>query len=173
METTTTIRNYCSINYDKLATIAKRELIKKQYHLFDEDIFHDTLYKCIVQLDDILLTEDEILAYFTKAMQINILRNGIYAYNALRSDDDISSTEEPITFSICISAIDYKIILDDIKKTFDLEHQVVFRMWAEGYNIREINKELKIKTARYKVDKLKAWVKETYKELEVDINKFN
>ena len=172
METKVTIKAFISDNYEKLQKIAKRELRKKQYHLFDEDIFHDTLYKCMTQLDDTLLTQDEIIAYFTRAIQVNIVRDSLYAYNTLRSNEDFSEIDEPITFASCIAEIDYKHILEDIKETFDIEHQVVFRMWAEGFTVKEINKELKIKTARYKVDKLKEWVKTKYKELEVEYSKF-
>ena len=167
METTVTIKAFISTNYDKLKEIAKRELRKKQCQFFDEDIFHDTLYKCIVQLSDTLMTNEEIISYFTRAIQINIVRDSMYAYNSLRSNEELTENDEPLTFSSCMAEIDYKRILDDIKTTFDIEHQVIFRMWAEGFTIKEINKELKIKTARYKVDKLKEWVKNKYKELEI------
>lgn len=165
METKVTIKDFISKNYHKLQKIAKREMRKKQSHLFDEDMFHDTLYKCMTQLDDTLLTTDEIIAYFTRAIQINIVRESLYACNKLKSDEEYTEDDEPIITNSCIPSIDYKNILDNIKNTFDLEYQVVFRMWSEGYTVKEINDELKIKTARYKIDKIKEWLSREYKEL--------
>lgn len=162
METKVLFNEYVAEHYDVLQKIATKEANKKICSDYIEDIFHDTLIKCIKQLENKPMELNELLAYFTRSVQVNIVRETQYAYNSLKTDDvEIEEWDEDLD-EINTSHIDYHNILNDIENTFSNEWKNIFQLWTEGLTIQEINKELNVSNSRYIVDKLKKWVKDKY-----------
>lgn len=156
--------DFVNKSYDVLKNIAIKESNKRIINDSIEDIFHDTLIKCIQQLENKLMSESEYIAYFTKAIQINIIRETQYAYNLLKTDvEDIENWDGELT-ETNINSIDFKNILCNIEKTFNEQWKNVFQLWLNGLTIQDINEKLKIRNSRYIVDKVKEWVKITYQK---------
>jgi rRNA maturation endonuclease Nob1 len=108
------------------------------------------------------MEQNEILAYFTRAIQVNIIRETQYAYNSLKTDGvEIEEWDEDLD-EMNLSQIDYQNILNDIETNFSIEWKTIFQLWTEGLTIQEINNKLNIQNSRYIVDKLKKWIKEKY-----------
>lgn len=164
MKTPLYFNDFVNKSYDVLKNIAIKESNKKIINDSIEDIFHDTLIKCIKQLENKLMSENEYIAYFTKAIQINIIRETQYAYNLLKTDvEDIENWDSELT-ETNINSIDFKNILCNIEKTFNEQWKNVFQLWLNGLTIQNINEKLKIRNSRYIVDKVKEWVKITYQK---------
>jgi hypothetical protein len=164
METKVLFNEYVAEHYDVLKKIAAKEVSKKICLDYFEDIFHDTLIKCIKQFENKPMEQNEILAYFTRAIQVNVIRETKYAYNSLKTDGvEIEEWDGDLT-EMNISRIDYQNILYDIQKTFSVEWKEVFQLWTEGLTIKEINEKINIKNSRYITDKIKIWLKENYKD---------
>ena len=162
METKVLFNEYVAQHYDVLKTIAPKEVSKKICSDYIEDIFHDTLVKCIKQLENKPMEQNEILAYFTRAVQVNIIRETQYAFNSLKTDGvEIEEWDEDLD-EMNLSQIDYQNILNDIETNFSIEWKTIFQLWCEGLTIHEINNKLIIQNSRYIVDKLKKWIKEKY-----------
>lgn len=164
MKTPLYFNDFVNKSYDVLKNIAIKESNKRIINDSIEDIFHDTLIKCIKQLENKLMSESEYIAYFTKAIQINIIRETQYAYNLLKTDvEDIENWDGELT-ETNINSIDFKNILCNIEKNFNEQWKNVFQLWLNGLTIQDINENLKIRNSRYIVDKVKEWVKITYQK---------
>lgn len=162
METKVFFNEYVAQHYDALKMIATKEVNKKICSDYIEDIFHDTLIKCIKQLENKPMEQNEILAYFTRAIQVNIIRETKYAYNSLKTDGvEVEEWDENLN-EMNISKIDYQNILKDIESNFSTEWKNIFQLWSEGFTIQEINEKIQINNSRYIVDKLKIWIKYNY-----------
>lgn len=162
METKVFFNEYVAQHYDALKMIATKEVNKKICSDYIEDIFHDTLIKCIKQLENKPMEQNEILAYFTRAIQVNIIRETQYAYNSLKTDG-VEVEEWDVNLNeMNISKIDYQNILNDIESNFSTEWKNIFQLWSEGFTIQEINEKIQINNSRYIVDKLKIWIKHNY-----------
>ena len=162
METKVLFNEFVAEQYDVLKNIATKEGYMKICQDCIEDIFHDTLIKCIKQLENKPMEQDEILAYFTRAIQVNIIRETQYAYNSLKTDGvEIEEWDEDLD-EINLSKIDYQNILNDVQTNFSIEWKNIFQLWTEGLTIQDINEKLSINNSRYVVDKIKIWVKENY-----------
>jgi hypothetical protein len=150
-------------NYEKLKKMALKELSFLSSKDVCEDIFHDTLIKCVEQMKLGKITEEDFILYFAKSIKINGWRELKYATNALRSDDECDFGElEEYSVEMNISNIDYELILNEIEKHFNSEYKLIFKMWSENYTVKEINEYLNINNSRYIIDKLKVWVKKKY-----------
>lgn len=162
METKVLFNEYVAQHYDILKMIATKEISKKICSDYIEDIFHDTLVKCIKQLENKLMEQNEIIAYFTRAVQINVIRETQYAYNSLKTDGVEIEKWNGDLDEMNLSKIDYQNILNDIEIHFSTEWKNIFQLWCEGLTIQDINKTLTINNSRYIVDKLKQWIKNKY-----------
>ncbi len=150
-------------NYEKLKKMALKELSFLSSKDVCEDIFHDTLIKCVEQMELGKINENDFIPYFAKSIKLNGWRELKYANNALRSDDECDFGElEEYSNEMNVSSIDCNIILNDIENHFNSEYKLIFKMWSEDYTIKEINEYLNINNSRYVVDKLKVWVKKNY-----------
>jgi RNA polymerase sigma factor (sigma-70 family) len=164
METKVLFNEYVAENYDKLKKIATNEARKKMCLEKVEDIFHDTLIKCLKQLNNKTLDENEILAYFTRSIQINLIRDFNYSYSLMKCDGvEINECVNEVD-NINVDIIDYNNILQDIEKIFSQKEKIIFKLWTEGLTIKEINKKMGVEHSRYTVDKIKKWLKNKYEE---------
>jgi hypothetical protein len=159
MGATTTIGYVVSKEYNRIRTCAKNEWKKYHTSTFDEDIFHDTIIKCMETLDKKELQENEIMAYITSSFKTNILRDGQYARNVKKNGDD------PLQMVIPISdkpKIDIDIVKDDVTKNFTEQESEMFNDWLDGMTIKEINEKYGSKKGRYIIDKIKEYIKSNY-----------
>ena len=162
MGTIINVRDFIDKEYTLLKKTAKYEWRRKSNEEFNEDIFHDTLVKCITHLEDKTMTKEEIIAYFVGAFQINCLRENMYACNSKRSEEEIGDIEIDGETTISSLSMDYKIILKKIEIIFGKEYKEIFKMSMEGYSVKEITEETNYKTVRYKLDTMKNWIKKNY-----------
>lgn len=162
MGTLVNVREFISKEYTLLKKNAKYEWRRKSNDEFNEDVFHDTLVKCISQLNDKLMTKEELIAYFVGAFQINCLRENMYACNSKRSDEEVEGINIDGETTIKSLSIDYKMILKKIQLVFGEEYEKIFKLSMEGYSVKEITEETNYKTVRYKLDVIKNWIKKKY-----------
>jgi len=163
MEANKNFNLFIAKNYDVLKNIAIKESNKKTLTDSIQDIFHDTLMKCLKQLENKTMSENEYIAYFTKAIQLNLIRETQYAYNQLKTDVENIENWDNELIETNTNSIDYNNILQAIVDKFGYTWKNAFQLWLEGLTIREINQKLNIKNARYIVDQLKEWVRVNYK----------
>lgn len=149
-------------HYEKLKKIAFKELAFLSSTDSIEDIFHDTLLKCITQMELNNITEEEFIPYFTKSIKLNGWRELKYAENALRDENGCDFGElEKYSSETEITCIDYDYIMNQIEEKFDEKYKNIFMLWTHNYTVQEINKKLNINNARYVIDKVKNWLRKT------------
>lgn len=147
-------------HYEKLKKIAFKELAFLSSTELCEDIFHDTLLKCITQLELNNIKEEEFIPYFTKSIKLNGWRELKYAENALRDDNECDFGElEEYSNEMDLAYIDYDYIMNQIQENFNEEYKNIFVLWTENYTVQEINKNFNINNARYIIDKVREWLK--------------
>ena len=127
---------------------------------FDEDIFHDTLLKCMDKFNTDDFNEDEFMPYITTAFKMNVIRSHQYHDVAMRSDTEIENVNEVIDDK---HNIDYSIIIDDIKNKFGEDSCNKFLDWLDDKSIKEINETYECNNSRYLIDKIKEYIKFKYK----------
>lgn len=164
------INDYINKNYDNLKKILKKEYRKLETNEFDEDIFHETLIKCI----DIFKTkesfeENDFIPYLVASFKTNVIRNTHYHSNSMRSNVDIENIDNEIIYK---DNIDFNIILEDIKTTFGVENYDKFMDWLENKTIQEINEAYNCKNSRYIIDKIKNYLKNQYNNNFLDSSKY-
>jgi hypothetical protein len=164
MGTLVNVREFFGKEYTLLKKNAKYEWRRKSNEEFNEDVFHDTLVKCISQLNDKLMEKDELMAYFIGAFQMNCLRENNYACNSKKSDEDINNVNIDSETTISSLSIDYKMILKKIEIIFGQDYKEIFQLSMEGQSVKEITETTNYKTVRYKLDVVKNWLKKQYKE---------
>ena len=159
-----TVKEFINNEYTLLKKNAKYEWRRKSNEVFNEDIFHDTLLKCLTHLQNKEMTKEELMAYFIGAFQMNCLRENNYACNSKKSEEDINNINIDGETTISSLSIDYKIILKKIEILFGKDYKEIFQLSMEGLSVKEITEATKYKTVRYKLDTIKNWLKKQYKE---------
>lgn len=160
MAATTRIADVVESEYNYLRKCLQNEW--KKYHKteFDEDLFHDTIIKCMEQLDSKELTKNEIISYIVSSFKTNMLRDTKYARNSKKTEDDAYSILIPINDK---DKIDIGMVKDNIYKIFGEDKSNMFSDWLSGMTIKEINEKYDTKKARYIIDDIKAYIKQHYK----------
>lgn len=65
-----------------------------------EDVFHQTLMKCLVKFGKEKYDYDYLKAYFFKAFRINMIRHYLYSYNKMKSGIYVNDLIIPVTYNI-------------------------------------------------------------------------
>lgn len=156
------LQEYINNQYENLKKILKREYRKLETSEFDEDIFHETLIKCI----DIFKTketfdENEFKAYLTASFKTNVIRDAQYYSNSMRSNTNIENLDNLSNYK---DNIDFELILENIKNTFGIENYNKFMDWLENKSIQEINENYNCKNSRYIIDKIRNYIKDNYND---------
>lgn len=153
------LNKYINTNYEQLRKMLKYEWRKMETTEFDEDIFHDTLIKCMDKFNDKEFIENDFKAYIVTSFKMNVIRSKQYHDNSMRSDTDIETIdyEETNQFNC-----DFVLILKDVKETFGSDSYEKFLDWLEDKSIKEINEEYNCKNTRYLIDKVKEYIKSKY-----------
>ena len=155
---------YINANYDNLKHILMCEWRKISKAPFDEDIFHDTLLKCMSAFENKPIKNDgEFKAYLVSAFKNNIFRDKAYHRNAKSMDIDVEAIQIPIN---PISNIDKDIIIEAVKKRFGEIPSQQFEDWMNGGTIQRINTKYNCTNARYTIENISKFVFKTFgKEL--------
>ena len=86
--------DFIANNYNKIKSNISKESIKKLNVELDEDIFHDTLLKCVKTCNKLDLTIDQLSSYIFISYKTNYLRELEYARNKNRDDVDLSLIDD-------------------------------------------------------------------------------
>lgn len=159
---TDVLNRYINSNYKSIKKMLKVEWRKMETSEFDEDIFHDTLIKCMDKFNDKDFIEDEFRAYIVSSFKMNVIRSKQYYNVSMKSNDDVE------TLDSCISNklnVDYNIIIRDVREMFGDENCEKFLDWLENKSIKEINETYNCNNSRYLIDKIRNYVKDKYKDI--------
>lgn len=149
--------DFIANNYDKIKNNISNESIKKLGVIIDEDIFHDTLLKCIKTCNKLDLTIDQLSNYIFISYKTNYLRELEYARNKNRDDVDISTIDDCKLDRI---DIDYNKIRDIIVGRFGESEWKLFEDYIYGASISDISKECCEKGLYYRFNKIKNYTKQ-------------
>jgi uncharacterized protein (UPF0305 family) len=139
---------YIKENYDKLLSKARR--MKN----FNEDVFHDTLLYLLVNEDKI--SEESILNYIIKALHINFIRETKYKRNNNHTNTQIADS---FNNNIGESITDIKIIFGEIESKFGSEILECYKMYINGFSLREIQLEFPgVKNLNSKLKKIENYI---------------
>lgn len=156
--------SYINDNYDKFKCLLMAEWRKYSKMQFNEDIFHDTLLKCIERFsNETDKTDNDFKAYLVAAFKNNIFRDGAYHRNMKNVDMEVNSFKIPVNLT---SNLDIDLIIKSIEKVFDKTYALQFEDWINGSTIQQINQKYNCTNARYNIDRmLKFCKKNFYNEL--------
>ena len=157
MCSTIPINEFISANYNKIKTTLKKEWHKLETEAFDEDVFHDTLIKCMEQLKDKELPSSEIISYIVAAFKTNTIREKSYAFNKYKADDEIDTIRIETTPR---NDIDFNFILSEVCQKFGKSDYEVFLDWLDGMTIKELNEKYNKTNLRYVIERIKKYIKE-------------
>ncbi|MBR6516381.1 MAG: sigma-70 family RNA polymerase sigma factor [Bacilli bacterium] len=156
---------FISENYDLIKKTLKRELRNNRNLNFDEDIFHDTILRCMEKYSDVKFeNEEEFIAYIIVSFKTNLKRDKLYAVNSKRYDGELEDYASEIKDNNNNKQnIDVNIILEEINNKFgeDVKNKTYDWLICQ-MTISEINKKYNCKNSRYIIDKIKEYIKQTY-----------
>lgn len=148
--------DFIANNYNKIKSNISKESIKKLNIELDEDIFHDTILKCIKTCDKLDLTVDQLSNYIFISYKTNYLREQEYARNKNRDDIDLSLIDDckPDKLDIDYEKMKY-IIIDQ----FGDNEWKLFEDYIYGASISDISKENRETGLYYRFNKIKNYAK--------------
>ena len=148
--------DFIANNYNKIKSNISKESIKKLNIELDEDIFHDTILKCIKSCDKLDLTVDQLSNYIFISYKTNYLREQEYARNKNRDDIDLSLIDDckPDKLDIDYEKMKY-IIIDQ----FGDNEWKLFEDYIYGASISDISKENHETGLYYRFNKIKNYAK--------------
>ena len=153
------LSNYIEANYDNIKTLLKKEWFKMKHKNFDEDIFHNTLIKCMDKFNSTMFNENEFMAYLVSSFKMNVIREENYFINSTKDNKDVNTIKKEIFDN---SNIDYNNLLIDICENFNKEYTNIFQDWLDGCTIKELNQLYNKKNCRYIIDKIRKYILENY-----------
>lgn len=157
-------RSFINENYNEIKTLLKKECRKLKNLNFDEDVFHDTLIKCMIKNETLNLSNEKFISYLIVSFKTNIKRNKQYFINSKRYDGEIED------FNACNNMksfdknnIDINKILEDVEKNFNEDVKNKFYDWCiNQMTINEINNKYNCNNTRYLIDKVKKYIQKNY-----------
>ena len=153
------LSNYIESNYDNIKTLLKKEWYKMKHKNFDEDIFHNTLLKCMDKFNSSKFNENDFIAYLVSSFKTNVIREDSYFINSTKDNKDVATIKKEI-FDNC--TIDYEYLLNDICEIFNKEYANILEDWLNGCTIKELNQLYNKKNCRYIVDKIRKYILDNY-----------
>lgn len=156
----TTPHNMIEVKYDKAKKICLSIWDKPRSKQEFEDIFHDTIYRCLLTLGKQELSQEYMKSYFFKAFRINMIRRFGYAYNKYNSGKEIENVIIPVN-SDYTNHIDGFGMLDLVEKRHGKEMRQMLWDNLNGITYQELNK-LYNTNAYYELSKLKDELKKYY-----------
>ena len=149
--------DFIANNYDKIKSNISKESIKKLNIELDEDIFHDTILKCIKTCNKLDLTVDQLSSYIFVSYKTNYLREQEYARNKNRDDvEDFSIIDDCKPDNL---DIDYEKIKEIIIDKFGENEWKLFEDYIYGASVSDISKESHEAGLYYRFNKIKNYAK--------------
>lgn len=155
----TTPNNMIQHKYDR-AKIICESIWDKPDKFYFEDIFHDTILRCLVTLGDNKLSQDFMKSYFFKAFRINTIRHYGYAYNKQKSDIDMTDIIIPVEINV-EGHMDCEEMMKYVNKNYGDEIRNMLWDNLTGIPYTELDKIYKTNT-RYTLGKVKDKLKSIY-----------
>lgn len=153
-ETSANFSDFISKNYTLIKKTLKKGL---PTYKFNEDLFHDTLLKCIDINKE--MNDKEMLNYIFMAFKTNLYRETLYMRNILM--DGITDEEYNIPiFRDETPKIDLIKIYEILKVNFDSTEILYFKKWTEGYSVREIEELEHTNGITYKINRIRKFIKD-------------
>lgn len=153
------LNRYVISNYDYIKTILQKEWFKMKRKEFNEDVFHDTLLKCMKKFETKKFIEKEFMAYTVRSFQTNVLRYNLYFENSKRDSKEVTSIKKEISDN---ETIDFGLLYKKITTKYSQEYCNIFIDWIDGNTIKELNKKYNRKNCRYIIDKVKRFIVQNY-----------
>lgn len=156
---------FISQQYELIKKSLKKDLRKSRNLDFDEDVFHDTLLKCVEKYEELdFKNDEEFISYIIVSFKTNLKRDKLYAVNSKRYDGEVEDFESEFKDNTNnYSNIDIDIIIEEINREFGEDDCNKFSDWLiNQLTIQEINNKYNCKNARYIIDKIKNYIKENY-----------
>lgn len=154
------LQKYINNHYNEIKRTLKKEYRKLNTSDFDEDIFHETLIKCIEIFETKeTFNENDFMPYIITAFKTNVIRSAQYFSNSMKSNTDVENINVETNNKI---DIDFNLILNDVKNTFGYENYEKFMDWIENKSIKEINENYNCNNSRYIIDKIRNYINKTY-----------
>lgn len=149
--------DYIANHYSEIRNNIEKESIKKFGCEIDEDIFHDTILKCLKTNNKLDLTKDKLINYIFISYKTNYLRELEYARNKNRDDIEVSNLDNIDNDRYYI---DYNNIKNIIINKFGKKEWSLFEDYIYGESIQDISKENSEKGLYYRFNKIKAYAKQ-------------
>lgn len=154
---------YIENNYEKIKRLLVYEWHKKYTNDFDEDLFHSTLMNSLKTLSGCNLTEKEMKNYIVAAFKANSIRETLYHRNSTKVDTEVNYVGEMIE----TDDLDYDRIMHSVDMEFGEELGQAFRLWTEGYTIKDLEEKTGKSQLTYQIKKIREWILETYSEFKL------
>ena len=144
--------------YNELKEGLNRESRKCWSKLLDEDIFHDTIIKCIDTCKENELTPEQLKNYIFISYKRNYIREQEYVRNKNRSDlpegYDISVLDD--------INIDYEFVKKKVIEVFGEDEWRLFEDYIYGSKVSDIERDNSEKGFYYRFNKIKNYVKKLF-----------
>jgi hypothetical protein len=151
-----TIEEFITSEYKKLKSLSMRIWYNMKNGDFNEDVFHDTLVRCMESLKEKELEHNEYLMYFASSFKRNSIRNTKYACNKNKEDIDINTHDIPHTY---YDTMDYDWMMSKLEVEFGKDNMLIFNDWIDGNTVNELNEKHSRTNCRYLIDKMRQYAK--------------
>lgn len=162
-ENDTTFMDFIGKNYESIKKKLKRLHNGYKEVLFDEDIFQDTILKVNESLKEKQFPNEVYEKYFCESFKRNLLREKLYHFNSMTDkvydfeDIDISDNK------FIESEIDFKLVVETLKKEFGEKFTEIYIDWLKGYKIKELIEKYDVKSCYYHINKMDEFIKDFLK----------
>ena len=162
-ENDTTFMDFIGKNYESIKKKLKRLHNGYKEVLFDEDIFQDTILKVNESLKEKQFPNEVYEKYFCESFKRNLLREKLYHFNSMTDkvydfeDIDISDNK------FIESEIDFKLVVETLKKEFGEKFTEIYIDWLKGYKIKELIEKYDVKSCYYHINKMDEFIKKFLK----------
>ena len=144
--------------YNELKEGLNKESRKCWSKPLDEDIFHDTIIKCIDTCKENELTPEQLKNYIFISYKRNYIREQEYARNKNRSD-----LPEGYDISVLDNInIDYEFVKKKVIEVFGEDEWRLFEDYIYGSKVSDIERDNSEKGLYYRFNKIKNYVKKLF-----------
>lgn len=158
-ENNITFMNYIGENYESIKRKLKRVHNGYKEVLFDEDVFQDTILKVNESLKEKQFPIEVYEKYFCESFKRNLLREKLYHFNSMTDKvydfEDINISEN----NFIESKIDFKLVVEKLKKEFGNKFTEIYIDWLKGYKIKELIEKYEVKSCYYHINKMNNFIK--------------
>ena len=151
--------SFIAEKYDEIKGGIDKESRKSWSKPIDEDVFHDTILKCVEKIRFNDLTPQQVLNYVFISYKTNYIREQQYARNAMSVDvkitDDMRGYDIPDT-------PDYEIIKEAVIKEFGEKEWSLFEDYIRGTKVSELERSDGEKGLYYRFNKIRAYIKRNF-----------